>query len=65
MSSSNMVADNNLKMNELKGLLMFDTTKVVKWSKRFRMWLKKWFEGYISLVDLSSSRRICARLYLT
>ena len=51
MSSSNMVADNNLQKDELKGLPMFDTTNVVNLSKLLKMWLMRKRRNHLGLED--------------
>ena len=51
MFSSNKVADNNLEKDELKGLPMFDTSTVVIWPKRLKMWLMRKCKNYLGLEE--------------
>ena len=41
MSIPNMVADMEKEKNDMMGLPMFDSTNVITWSKRLKMWLMK------------------------
>ena len=41
ISFSNMVADKEKEKNDIIGLPMFDSTNVVTWSTRLKLWLMR------------------------
>ena len=49
MSTSNMVADSKTEKKDMKDLPMFDSTNVVNWSKRLRMWLMRRNRNHLGL----------------
>ena len=42
-----MVADNKGEKDDIKGLPSFDSTNVVNWSKRLKMWLMRKNRNYL------------------
>ena len=49
MSIHNMVADNEKEKSDMMGLPMFDSTNVVTWSKRLKMWLMRKRRNHLGL----------------
>ena len=49
MSIPNMVADNEKEKSDMMGLPMFDSTNVVTWSKRLKMWLMRKRRNHLGL----------------
>ena len=49
MSTSNMVEDSKTEKEDMKGLPKFDSTNVVNWSKRLKMWLMRRNRNHLGL----------------
>ena len=51
MSSSYMVADIKGEKDDMKDLPLFDSTNVVNWSKRLKMWLMQKNKNHLGLEE--------------
>ena len=49
MSIPNMVADKEKEKNDMIGLPMFDSIKVVTWSKLLKIWLMRKRQNHLGL----------------